>query len=369
MDGAMKTSSAACAVLVLTVLGATVAGCGSSPKKAASTTTTQATTTTAETTPAAGSKNLQPGDIAVVDGQHVTTSMLASGLVMARAQLKSQGVTAPKAGSAGYKTLVKQVVSQLISQAETDAQAAKLGVSVTDAQVQSQLEQIKQQNYGGSDAQYQAALKQLGVTDALVRQEIKEQLLQQALGQKVTKSVKVSDADVHTYYAQHSKQYMGAESRKVREILVGKGKQALAEQIYTQLKGGASFTTLAKRYSQDPGSKNSGGNFTATKGSDVPEFDQAVFAGSAKTGQLLKPVDTSAYGWFVIQPLAAIVPPKPIPEAQVASTIKAQLLQTRQQQVVSKWAKNVTKTYCSSGAIVERTGYRPSPDPCAAAKK
>ena len=46
--------------------------------------------------------------------------------------------------------------------------------------------------------------------------------------------------------------------------------QALAEQIYTQLKGGASFATLAKKYSQDPQLKDKGGTFTATKGSDVP---------------------------------------------------------------------------------------------------
>ena len=38
----------------------------------------------------------------------------------------------------------------------------------------------------------------------------------------------------------------------------------------------------------------------------MPEFDAAVFAPTAKTGVLLKPVNTAQYGWFVIEPLAAI---------------------------------------------------------------
>ena len=51
-----------------------------------------------------------------------------------------------------------------------------------------------------------------------------------------------------------------------------------------------------------------GGKFTANKGSDVPEFDAAVFAPKAKTGELIKPVKTAQYGWFVIKPLGASRP-------------------------------------------------------------
>src|SRR5204862_440046 len=84
-------------------------------------------------------------------------------------------------------------------------------------------------------------------------------------------------------------------TRDVEEILVGKGKQALAQSIYRQVKGGADFAKLAKKYSQDPGSKNIGGKYTAKKGQDVPEFDAAVFS-NAKKGTLLQPVSTKQYG-------------------------------------------------------------------------
>src|SRR5204862_741637 len=136
-----------------------------------------------------------------------------------------------------------------------------------------------------------------------------------------TASVKASDKDVNAYCRAHKDQY--PPTRDVEEILVGKNKQSLAQSIYTQVKNGGSFTALAKKYSQDPGSKNIGGKFTAQKGKDVPEFDAAVFS-KAKTGTLLQPVDTKQYGWFVIKLLGDA---KPTPESQVAETIRAQLEQ------------------------------------------
>ncbi len=151
----------------------------------------------------------------------------------------------------------------------------------------------------------------------------------------------------------------------MQEILVGKNKAALANQIYKQLQGGADFAALAKKYSQDPGSKDKGGKFTATKGSDVPEFDTAVFSTGAKTGVLLKPVNTSQYGWFVIKPTADITPAKTTSESKARAAIQKQLESQSQQQLASTWMQKVVKTYCSGGKVDYQSGYTPSPDPCA----
>jgi len=174
----------------------------------------------------------------------------------------------------------------------------------------------------------------------------------------VTASVKASDKQVHAYYVAHQDQY--PPTRDVEEILVGKNKQALAHTIYMKVKGGADFAKLAKQYSQDPGSKNVGGKYTAKKGQDVPEFDAAVFS-SAKTGTLLAPVETKQYGWFVIKLLADA---KPTPEASVAETIRAQLEQQDRNQEMTDWVTKITKTYCNGGKIKYQVGYQPTPDPC-----
>jgi parvulin-like peptidyl-prolyl isomerase len=175
----------------------------------------------------------------------------------------------------------------------------------------------------------------------------------------------VTAAAIAAYYAANVAQYQQKATRSVEEILVGKNEK-LANQLYAQLKAGADFATLAKKYSKDPGSKDKGGKYTATQGNDVTEFDNAVFASTAKTGQLLKPVNTKQYGWFLIEPLAAINPAKTTPESKVASSIRKQLESTKAQAVASSWMKGIEKSYCSGSQIVYGTAYAPSPDPCAA---
>jgi parvulin-like peptidyl-prolyl isomerase len=182
----------------------------------------------------------------------------------------------------------------------------------------------------------------------------------------VTKGKSATPAEIAAYYAANITQYQQPASRTVQEILVGKNKEALAQQIYSQLKGGATFAALAKKYSQDPGSKNTAGKFTARKGSDVPEFDAAVFNPASKTGVLLKPVNTSQYGWFVILPTGAIVAAKTTPEKTAAVAIRKQLDATQKQQAANDWANGVAKDFCSGGKIKYQTGFEPSPDPCAA---
>jgi foldase protein PrsA len=309
---------------------------------------------------------VQPDDVVVVGPRHITQADFDNALAEERASLKAQGQTVPKAGSTDYATMKSQIVAFLAQQAEFAAEADKLGITISDKAVQTRLDQIKKQYFGGSEKKYQAQLKAQGFTDAQVRGQIQEQLLEQALFNKVTKTVKASDADVHAYYLQHLTDYKQPASRAVREILVGKNQQALATLIYTQLQKGASFDALAKKYSKDTSSANTGGKYTAKQGSDVPEFDAAVFSKSAKTNQLLKPVNSSQYGWFVIKPVADIVPGKTSTEKEVAATIRAQLLQDKRNTVMTNWVTSISKNYCKGSQIKYGAGFEPSPDPCAA---
>jgi parvulin-like peptidyl-prolyl isomerase len=308
---------------------------------------------------------LQSGDVAVVAAQHVTLVAYNDALAEERASLKQSGQAVPKAGSTAYSSMQTQVINTLVDEAEFTIAAQKMGIIVTPAEIATQLTALKKKQFGGSDAKYQAALKLQGFTNAEVESSIREQLLEQKIAAAVTKGVKVSATEIQTYYDENLGSYQQAASRKVREILVGKNKETLANQIYGLLKSGQSFAALAKRYSQDPGSKNSGGLFTAHDGSDVPEFDKAVFAASAKTNELLKPVNTAQYGWFVIQPLAPIVAATTESVVKAAPSIRSTLLSSKDQSVLGAWIDKVEKSYCGGGQVSYQTGYSPSPDPCA----
>jgi parvulin-like peptidyl-prolyl isomerase len=312
-----------------------------------------------------GSAKMNSDDVAVVGSSHITQAMYATALAEATASLKAQGQSTPAPGSTQYQAVRTNVIDALVQQAELGLEAKKLGITTSDSAVDKKLTAIKKQYFGGSDKQYLAELKKQGFTDAQYRDFVKEQLLENALYAAITKKATTTKAAIDAYYAANLSQYQKPATRPVQEILVGKNKESLANQIYTQIQGGASFATLAKKYSQDPGSKDKGGNFTATQGSDVPEFDKAVFATTAKTNQLLKPVNTKQYGWFVIKPVGDISAASTTSESKAQAGIQKQLQAQQKQKVASAWMQGVVKNYCSGGKISYSSGYTPSPDPCA----
>jgi peptidyl-prolyl cis-trans isomerase D len=118
----------------------------------------------------------------------------------------------------------------------------------------------------------------------------------------------VTDADIQQYYTAHQKDYQIDDQVKVRHILikvdgsdpkVDAAAKAKAQGILDQLHHGGDFAKLAKENSDDPGSKEQGGELGWIKhGVTVPEFDQAAFA--------LQPGQTSGlvhskFGYHIIQ--------------------------------------------------------------------
>ncbi len=118
----------------------------------------------------------------------------------------------------------------------------------------------------------------------------------------------VTDAEIQQYYTQHQKDYQVDDQVKVRHILIrvdgtdpkaDAAAKAKAQSILDQLHHGGNFADLAKKNSDDPGSKDSGGELGFLKhGATVPEFDQAAF--SLQPGQISGLVK-SKFGYHIIQ--------------------------------------------------------------------
>jgi parvulin-like peptidyl-prolyl isomerase len=303
--------------------------------------------------------SLGSDDVAVVGDQQVSKDEFQQLMGRAKKSYDAQKRAFPKPGSTQYEQLKGQAITFLVQQAEVEEQAKNLGIDVSDDRVDKEIARYKKQFYGGSDARYEKAVKQQGLTDDQAREAIKQQLISQALFKKVTGNVKVSDADIKQYYDSHKTQYVQPESRDVRHILVTK--KALADSLYQQLKSGGNFAKLAKQYSKDPGSASNGGKLTVSKGQTVPEFDKTAF--SLKTGQLSQPVHTQ-YGYHIIQALSAVKAPKTTSLAQVRASIQEQLGQQHKNDKITKWLEDTKKSYCN-GKIKYQIGYQPSPDPCA----
>jgi parvulin-like peptidyl-prolyl isomerase len=319
-----------------------------------------------------GHAKLDSGDVAVVGSDHITRADFSKLLGQAKASYKVHNQKFPKEGTSQFVALRSQLITFLVEKAEYQQKADDLGVKISDKQVTQRLDLIKKQNFAGAPGQkpkspaqietaYRQALKQNGLTDAEVRDSIRTQLLREAIYNKVTKDVKVSDSDAKAYYDKHKKQYQQPaqpESRDVRHILVKKRGRAFS--LYAQLKKNPNlFPKLARKYSIDTQTKPLGGKLPGGifKGRTVPAFDKAAFA--LKTNQISKPVHTR-YGWHIIQALSAIRPatkPKPTPFSQVKAALKQQLLQQKKQQKMTKWWNDTQKEF--RHRIAYATGYAP----------
>ncbi|HTM49917.1 MAG TPA: peptidylprolyl isomerase [Bryobacteraceae bacterium] len=127
---------------------------------------------------------------------------------------------------------------------------------------------------------------------------------------KITEAVSVSDEQVRRAYEQNKDRYRTPERVKARHILLmtsGKSPQeeakikAQAEDVLKQLKSGGNFAELAKKYSEDPGSKDKGGDLDwVVRGQTVPEFEKALYA--LKPNEISSIVKTQ-YGFHIIQAL------------------------------------------------------------------
>ncbi|MGC1162116.1 MAG: peptidylprolyl isomerase [Candidatus Sulfotelmatobacter sp.] len=131
---------------------------------------------------------------------------------------------------------------------------------------------------------------------------------------KVQAEVRVTNDELQAYYNQHRDQYRVAEQAKVSHILIktplpgpdGKvdekgvaDAQKRAEDLLKQLKAGANFEELAKKYSEDPGSAKEGGSLGwIGRGRTVPEFEKVAF--SLPKGQISGLVKSS-YGFHIIR--------------------------------------------------------------------
>jgi parvulin-like peptidyl-prolyl isomerase len=301
-----------------------------------------------------GSSESVPNNaVAVVGGDTVTKTQFNDLLAGAKRTYAARKTAFPKVGTTQYKSLQDQALQYLVQQSELEQRAKDLSVAVTDKDVDARLKQIKTQYFAGSEKRYQAQLKQQGLTEAQIRQDLHAQILSEKLYNKVTADVKVGDPDVKKYYDAHKSSYEQKASRDVRHILVNTKKQA--DDLEQQLKGGGNFAALAKKFSKDPGSAANGGKLTVSKGQTVPPFDKAAFA--LKTNEISDPVHTT-YGWHIIQALSAVKAAKTTPLKDVQDQIRSQLLQTKKTDAMTKWVDDTKKQFAKK--ISYQTGYAPA---------
>jgi len=117
-----------------------------------------------------------------------------------------------------------------------------------------------------------------------------------------------SQQEIQQYFSTHQSDYSVPEQARARHILIkvapgadaktDAAAKAKAEGLLKQIQGGANFADLAKKNSDDPGSKDSGGELGfAQRGRMVPEFDKAIFSQKIGDTQIVK----TQFGYHIVQ--------------------------------------------------------------------
>ena len=257
-----------------------------------------------------------------------------------------------------YKSLLEQVMQFLISAQWIQNEASDQGIHVSDKDVQKEFEKQKKQSFP-READYQQFLKSSGMNQQDILLRVKLDLLSNKIRDKVTKGKgKVTDAQIAQYYNQNQSRF-GQPAKRDVQVVLTKDK-AKAQQALKQLQGGASFASVAKKYSIDDASKAQGGKLTVSKGQQEKALDDAIFA--AKVGQLQGPVKTQ-FGYYVFK-VNKNTPGSQQTLDQAKASIRQILSTQNQQKALQAFVKKFQKkwkgrTDCRKGYVVQTCSNAP----------
>jgi foldase protein PrsA len=281
-------------------------------------------------------------------------------IAQVKAEIPSLRKTADKTLKADcaqlFQSLSSQVMDFLIKAYWYQADAHKMGITMTNAQVQAALAKAKKSQFQ-TEAQYQTFLKQSGQTaqDILFRVRVNQIFTKLAAKHPTT----VTPAMISAYYDAHKSQFGTPELRDMRIVLAKTS--ADAEAARKALQSGQSWKVVAKKYSTDPTTKNNGGLLTGvTAGQQDAALSKAAFA--APANKLLGPVK-GQFGYYVLE-VTKITPAKQRSLAASTALIKQTLssqLTTRAQTAVDNQASKdwKSKTKCAATyAMADCSGYK-----------
>lgn len=220
-----------------------------------------------------------------------------------------------------FQALCRQVISDLVD-AEVLLQVAQRDttIKVTDQEVADGVDQqyrnVRQRFQ--SEVDFRRELTGSGfqtpeefrryLSDNQRKQAFRQRLMEKLKGEDKLKPVQPTEAEMRTYFDQFKEQLpqrpatlsfrniviapMASDSARART-------RVQADSIVVELRNGADFATAARRFSQDPASKEQGGDLGwFRRGQMVAEFEATAFR--LRPGVISDPVET-AFGFHIIQ--------------------------------------------------------------------
>jgi parvulin-like peptidyl-prolyl isomerase len=261
------------------------------------------------------------------NGISITRSQLDDALIGIKTAAASRGQSIPPEQ---MSMLESQILQRMIQVQILNSRATEADKVSGKEAAEKRIKDLKEQ--AGSDEVFSARLKTIGLNETELTAKMSEELTAEAVLKRDLK-VEVSEDDIKKYYDENPGRFEKPEMVRAAHVLIGTqdmntrtdlsdeqkaAKKKIAEDVLKKAKAGEDFGKLAKDYSEDPGSKDKGGEYTFPKGQMVPEFEAAAF--SMNTNQVSDLV-TTQFGYHIIKTLEKI-PAKKIEMAEVKDDVK-----------------------------------------------
>ncbi|MGE7624244.1 foldase protein PrsA [Viridibacillus sp. NPDC096237] len=204
----------------------------------------------------------------------------------------------------GKKITQSELNKELVSQYGTDAlstlitskvielEATKQKVTVSDQEIQAELEDL-QKSYGGKEA-FEAALESNATTLQNAKDNIKTYLTTTKL---IEPTIDITEKELKTYFKENKDTFSQEEQVQASHILVED--EDTAKEVAKKIKNGDDFAELASAYSTDTASASDGGNLNYFgKGVMDESFEKVAF--SMKVDKISDPIKTD-YGYHIIK--------------------------------------------------------------------
>ncbi|HKQ53591.1 MAG TPA: peptidylprolyl isomerase [Pyrinomonadaceae bacterium] len=270
--------------------------------------------------------NALPAVVATVNGREVPTKLYEMYLRNGREELGLNPAT--EEGRRKLEQLKEGIVSELIDRALILDEAERLGLTISQERLGAAVARAVEQ-FGGEE-KYDLYLAGHHLKRDDYVEVVKMELAAELLRAELNRNLSVADEEVRKYYAAHKSEPAFRRPARVTaaHILIAarpnliareferdrnlKGealaaavreevarRRQLAEELRAQAARGADFATLARQHSEDPSSREQGGDLgTFSRGTHTSGFDDAAFA--LKPGKLSNVVQTE-YGFHVIK--------------------------------------------------------------------
>lgn len=242
-----------------------------------------------------GANNGEPsGPIAQVNGEKISYADFQQQYL---SNLQYYQQFSGRLNGAAIETAKFATLQDMVDQALLLQLARREKIQVDKKELDDRIQQIEDQ-FASRD-EYRRQLRENGLTEAKLRERLRDTLLIQNLRKEKSK-VAVTDQDLKAAYEEVRASHILIEAKGNEKDPSWQQAKTKADQILAEVRKGADFAQLARKHSADPGSRTRGGDigFFKRDANLVPEFKEAAFA--LAVGQVSAPVKT-VYGYHLIK--------------------------------------------------------------------